>query len=36
MGVLRKGSDRLKVAVVEWKKVGFDQWWARVGEPVCP
>ena len=23
MGVLRKGSDRLKVAVVEWKKVGF-------------
>ena len=36
MGVLRKGSDRLKVAVVEWKKVGFDQWWARVGERFAP
>ncbi len=36
MEVLRKGKDRLKVAVVEWRKVGFDAWWSRVGERFAP
>ncbi|MCC7211829.1 MAG: hypothetical protein IT451_08240, partial [Candidatus Brocadia sp.] len=36
MEVLRKGKDRLKVAVVEWRKVGFDAWWSRVGERFVP
>ncbi|KXK28349.1 MAG: hypothetical protein UZ01_02741 [Candidatus Brocadia sinica] len=36
MEVLRKGSDRVKVAVVEWKKKGFDEWWVRMGERFAP
>lgn len=36
MEVLRKGSDRVKVAVVEWKKKGFDEWWVRMGERFTP
>ena len=29
---LAKGKDRMKVAVVEWRKEPFEQWWAKTGE----
>ncbi len=28
---LEKGKDRVKAAVVEWRKEPFEQWWARAG-----
>ena len=28
---LEQGKDRMKVAVVEWRKEPFDQWWAKAG-----
>lgn len=36
MEVLQKGTDRMRVAVVEWKKRGFDTWWARADEQFAP
>ncbi|MDX2042869.1 MAG: putative Ig domain-containing protein [Acidobacteriota bacterium] len=28
---LEQGKDRMKVAVIEWRKEPFEQWWAKVG-----
>ncbi|TLD43135.1 MAG: hypothetical protein JETT_0570 [Candidatus Jettenia ecosi] len=36
IGVLQKETDRVKVALVEWKKVVFGEWWSRVGEHFTP
>ena len=30
IAVLNEQSDRIKVAIVEWKKVSFEEWWKKV------
>ncbi len=32
MMALAQGKERMKVAVVEWRKEPFDQWWTRIRE----
>ncbi|MCF6156615.1 MAG: hypothetical protein E3K36_15580 [Candidatus Brocadia sp.] len=32
VGVLKNGADRVRIAVVEWQKVGFDTWWSEAEE----
>lgn len=34
--VLGKSEDSLQVGVMEWRKVGFDEWWAKECQRFAP
>jgi len=34
IGILQKDTDHVRIAVVEWQKVSFDQWWQNTKQEI--